>query len=305
MKSVFLDKHSSVMKALFISLTLLLGATLSCQEIVELPKTEVPNVEWALAEKEYFSSIWQTEVVTNVSQPSMQVFRPKEETNTGTAVIVAPGGGLYALSIESEGNLVAKWLNAKGITVFVLRYRLVPTGEDGTMDIMKEWGENPDMMYKKVADVMPFSIQDGLNAIAHVRENAASYAINPNKIGFMGFSAGGAVTMGVGYNYTVASKPNFLVPVYPWTDAMPVKPVKIDAPPMLIVCATDDPLDLAKGSVELYSSMLEAQKPVALHMYAKGGHGFGMKEQGLPSDHWIERFYEWSLAQGLTTAISN
>ena len=170
---------------------------------------------------------------------------------------------------------------------------------------MKDWGENPDFMYKRVAEVMPSSIQDGLNAIVHVRENADSYGINPDRIGFLGFSAGGAVTMGVGYNYTSESKPNFLVPVYPWTDAMPVIPVKEDAPPMLIVCATDDPLGLAKGSIELYNSMLEAQKPVALHMYSKGGHGFGMKEQGLPSDLWIERFYEWSLAQGLINAPNN
>ncbi len=275
------------------------------QEIVELPKSEVRNVEWTTPEKEYYSTSWQTEVVTNVSHATMQVFRPTKELNTGTSVIVAPGGGLYGLSIKSEGTAVAEWLNTKGITAFVLRYRLVPTGEDGAAEIMKLSVSNPDKIEEEVAKVLPYSIEDGLNAIAHIRENAGKYAVDSNKIGFLGFSAGGAVTMGVGYNYTKENKPNFLVPVYAWTDAMPVKPAKPDAPPMLIVCATDDPLGLAKGSIELYNSMFEAKKPVALHMYAEGGHGFGMKKQGLPSDRWIERFYEWSLAQGLTKPLAD
>jgi acetyl esterase/lipase len=288
------------MKSFFFLAALLPSSILFSQEIVELPISEVPNVEWLSNEKKYFSTIWQTETVTNVSKPSMQVFRPSQDVNTGTAVIIAPGGGLYALSIESEGNMVGKWLAEKGITAFVLRYRLVPTGEDGTADIGKDWVENQDLMHKKVASVLPYAIEDGLNAITHIRENANSYGVHSDKIGFLGFSAGGAVTMGVGYEYTPENKPNFLVPVYPWTDVMAVTPPKSDAPPMLIICATDDPLGLAKGAIELYNSMFHAQKPVALHMYSKGGHGFGMKKQGLPSDHWIERFYEWTLAQELT-----
>ena len=272
------------------------------QELVHLPD-DTNAIVWEGDEKEYYSDIWQTQVVTNVSKPRMQVFRPSGELNTGTAVIVAPGGGLYALSITKEGNDVAKWLNDKGITAFVLKYRLVPTGDDGVGEIMHLSASDPEKIGEEVAKVIPFSIRDGLNAIAHVRENSSDYGVDPNKIGFMGFSAGGAVTMGVGYNYTQDSKPNFLVPVYPWTDVMPAKPPRPDVPAMLIVCATDDPLGLAKGSVELYSSMLSAQKPVALHMYAKGGHGFGMQPQGLPSDKWIERFYEWAIAQNLTKPI--
>ena len=82
----------------------------------------------------------------------------------------------------------------------------------------------------------------------------------------------------------------------------PVQPVPADAPPMLVICATDDPLGLADGSIELYSSWHKSGKSVGLHMYSKGGHGFGMKVQGLPSDHWIERFYDWALAQQLIAA---
>ena len=268
------------------------------QEIVELPNTDTKGVVWKNPEKQYFTKIWDTEVVTNVSKPTMQVFRPSSETNNGTAIVVAPGGALYALSIENEGNLVGKWLAEKGITAFVLKYRLVPTGEDGVAEV-SELITNPQKMVEEVAKVLPYSIQDGLNAVTYVRENAGKYGLDPNKIGFMGFSAGGAVTMGVGYGYDPNNRPNFLVPVYPWTDVITVKKPKKDVPPTLIICATDDPLGLAKGSIELYESLEKEGKSVALQMYAKGGHGFGMRKQGLPSDHWIERFYEWSLAQAL------
>ncbi len=271
------------------------------QEIIEVPHEKAENVSWEGDEKAYFSEIWQNDVVTNVSVPTMEVFKP--ENANGTAVVVAPGGGLYALSITSEGTEVAKWLNNKGITVFVLKYRLVPTGEDGVKEISDEGANDPAKILERVAPVMPYSIADGLSAIAYVRKNAANYKVDPNKIGFMGFSAGGAVTMGVVYNYNKANRPNFIVPVYPWTSAYPVQEVPTDAPPMLIVCSSDDPLGLAAGSVELYSSWHKSGKIVGLHMYAKGGHGYGMKKQNLPSDDWIARFYEWSVAEGITSPL--
>ncbi len=91
------------------------------QEIIALPTTNGEHINWENSEKEYFSEIWETQVVTNVSKPTIRVFRPSNETNTGTSVIVAPGGGLYAHSINSEGNDVGKWLSEKGITAFVLK----------------------------------------------------------------------------------------------------------------------------------------------------------------------------------------
>lgn len=268
------------------------------QEIIELPYEQDVPVEWIGEEKDYFSEIWKTQVVTNVSRPSMQVFKPEASISNGTSVIIAPGGGLYALSINSEGNDVAEWLNQKGITAFVLKYRLVPTGEDGVKEVMQV-GEK---IIENVAPVLPLSVEDGLAAVTYVRTNAESLGVDPQKIGFMGFSAGGAVTMGVGYNYSAENRPNFLVPVYPWTTAMPVKECPDDAPPMLVICATDDPLGLAGGSIELYSSYLNSGKTVGLHMYAKGGHGFGMRKQQLPSDTWISRFYDWAVAEGLTVS---
>jgi acetyl esterase/lipase len=282
---------------LFITCTCTIGA----QEIVSLPYENPENVSWNGNEKAFFSTIWNTEVVCNVSVPTMEVFRPDAGIANGTSVIIAPGGGLYALSIESEGNLVAKWLNEKGITAFVLKYRLVPSENDGVQEISELSMNNPEEITRMVGAVIPFSVADGLNAIKYVRENASSLGVAKDKIGFMGFSAGGAVTMGVAYNYNAETRPDFLVPVYAWTDAMPVQQVPENAPPMLVICASDDPLGLAPGSIALYTSWLDAKLPVGLHMYSKGGHGFGMKKQGLPSDSWIARFYDWSVAEGITT----
>ncbi len=273
------------------------------QEIVEIPHEKATETTWQGGEKTYFSKLWSTEVVTNVSIPTMQVFRP--ENPNGTSVIVAPGGGLYALSINSEGNSVAQWLNEKGITAFVLKYRLVPTGEDGVQEITDDATKNLERMVNRVNQVIPYSIADGLAAVKYVRENATKFNIATNKIGFMGFSAGGAVTMGVAYNYVKTNRPDFLVPVYPWTSVYPVQEAPEDAPPMLIICASDDPLDLAPGSIELYTSWFQANKSVALQMFSKGGHGFGMKKQGLPSDNWIQRFHNWAQAEEIIPTNSS
>ncbi|MGB6153304.1 MAG: alpha/beta hydrolase [Pricia sp.] len=268
------------------------------QEIIEVPHEKAEGIVWENKEKQYRSEIWDNEVVTNVSVPTLEVFRP--ENPNGTSVIVAPGGGLYALSIESEGTEVAKWLNKKGITAFVLKYRLVPTGEDGVKEITDEGATDPARIGERVAPVLPYSVADGRSAIAYVRQNADTFKIEKDKIGFMGFSAGGAVTMGVAYTFSEDDRPDFIVPVYPWTSAYPVQEAPKDAPAMLVICASDDPLDLAKGSIELYSSWLKAGYYPELHLYAKGGHGFGMKPQGLPSDEWIQRFYDWSVAEKIT-----
>ncbi len=274
----------------------------NAQEILSVAHEKAKDVHWEGDEKAYFSKIWENDVVTNVSVPTMEIFRP--ENPNGTAVVIAPGGGLYALSITSEGTQVAEWLAKKGITAFVLKYRLVPTGEDGVKEITDD-SSNPARIGERVAPVMPYAIADGLSAISYVREHAENFKVDPNKIGFMGFSAGGAVTMGVVYNYTEANRPDFIVPVYPWTTAYPVQEVPTDAPPMLVVCSSDDPLGLAPGSIELYSSWLKNDKKVGLHMYSQGGHGFGMKKQNLPSDSWIARFYDWSVAEELTAPLNN
>lgn len=288
-------------KIVFAFTLICLSVKVAAQNTITLPFKKPENITWKNKEQAYYSNIWETPVVTNVSAPTMEVFLPEPGTANGTAVIIAPGGGLYALSMETEGNMVARWLNKKGIAGFVLKYRLVPTKKDGVAEFTALFDTNYDKIHKEVSKVMPYSVADGLNAVAHVRANAAKYGIHKNKIGFMGFSAGGAVTMGVAYNYEQANRPNFIVPVYAWTDEMPVQQPKKDAPPMLVICAADDTLGLAPGSVELFTSWNKEGLSAGLHMFSKGDHGYGMRKQGLPFDNWIQRFYEWAIAESVVT----
>jgi acetyl esterase/lipase len=133
-----------------------------------------------------------------------------------------------------------------------------------------------------------------------VRKQAKEYGVNPDRIGIIGFSAGGTVAASVAFNYTAESRPNFAAPIYlayNWT--LKEKGVPTDAPPMFILGATDDPLGLAPQSVALYQDWTAARKTAELHLYSKGGHGFGMRKQNLPSDHWIQLFADWLDVQGL------
>ncbi len=274
-----------------------MGFSATSQKVIELPFSPSDDVTYEGEERQYFSEVWQTTVVSNVFEPTLTVYEPSSEKKNGASVIIAPGGGLYALSINSEGIDVANWLVSKGYTAFVLKYRLVPTKDDATQEIMDDSQNEAAELVRKVTPVLPTSIADGLASVSHVRSNAETYGIDPDKIGFMGFSAGGAVTLGVAYNYDESTKPNFLVPVYPWTTVIPLTDPKEDAPPMLIICASDDALGLASGSIELYNKWYQKQLNVGLHMYSKGDHGFGMKTQGFASDSWIERFHEWALTE--------
>lgn len=260
-----------------------------------LPFVVPADVEWLTAERQYFSPIWQTEVITNVAEPSLEVFRPDPSLANGTAVIIAPGGALHALSINSEGHEVARWLLAKGVTAFVLKYRLVPTGADGVSEAPQDYAG----FLASIKPVLPWAIADGLAAVEYVRDNAGELGVKPDRIGLMGFSAGGTVAMGVTYQATPATRPDFIVPVYPSMWGLEDLTVPANAPPMFLVCASDDQLGLAAESVELYSSWVAAGGNAELHMYAKGGHGFGMRTQNLPSDRWIERFYDWAVGEGI------
>lgn len=282
-----------------ILVTVLLSFAVQAQEVLSLYPGPAPGTEnWTQKEKQYFSPIFNTEVVTNVTEPTLTAYLPESAKATGTAVVIAPGGGFHALSINSEGVDVAKWLNERGVAGFVLRYRLFPTGEDGVKDLMAK-AANKEKVQQDMASVAPFAGADGLAAMRHVRENAAKFGVAPDRIGFMGFSAGGAVTAFVAFNYDARSRPNFLAPIYAGGAALNEAIVPADAPPMFVVAATDDPLGLAKDSVTLYSKWLSAGKPAEVHIYARGGHGFGMKKQHLPTDTWIDRFGDWLGVQGL------
>ena len=148
-------------------------------------------------------------------------------------------------------------------------------------------------------DVVPLAVSDAFAAISHVRQNAKEYGVAPNRIGFMGFSAGGTVTASVAFQFAADTRPDFVAPISAYLGAVKPGDVPKDAPPMFLVAATDDQLGLAPDSVKLYSQWAASKKTAELHLYAKGGHGFGMRKQNLPTDHWIERFGEWLAMQGM------
>ena len=278
-----------------------LSALAGASEVIPLYPGPAPGTEdWNHQEHAYFSQIFNTEVVTNVSAPTLTAFLPDPARATGTAVIIAPGGGFHALSINSEGNDVATWLVDRGVAALVLRYRLVPTGEDGVADML---AKTPEQARADMARIAPLAGADGLAAMKLVRERSAGFGIAPDRIGFMGFSAGGAVAAVVAYRYDSASRPDFVAPIYAGLGTIGEAVVREDAPPLFAVAATDDQLGLAGDSLTLYSSWLDAGKSAELHLYARGGHGFGMRRQNLPSDAWIEQFGEWLRMQGLLEPV--
>jgi acetyl esterase/lipase len=268
------------------------------QEVIPLyPGLPHGSSQESYPEKEYFSKVWNTEVVTNVTKPTLTVYKPAPELKNGTAIVICPGGGFMALSITSEGSDVAKYLAAKGVTAFVLKYRLAHTGEDATQEFGPLFADHQkfhDMLEK----IEPLSVADGLAAVTYVRQHASEWGVSPDRVGIIGFSAGGSVTVGVAFHYTPEGRPAFVAPIYAGGPPKDV-PVPADAPPMFIAAATDDSLGLAPQSIALYQKWTEAHKPAELHMYAKGGHGFGMHKQNIPTDEWIDRFADWLNMQGL------
>ena len=276
----------------------LLSVSLLAQErVVRLYDGPAPGSEnWTQEEKENDHNLWQARVVYNVAKPTLTVFLPDPTIATGTAVVICPGGGFYALSIDREGFDVARWLTGKGVACFVLKYRLVECKtDDPTTELMTKGNKLSEI----VAPVIKLAMADGQTAVGYVRKHAKDYEVNPDRIGIMGFSAGGTVTASVAYNYTPETRPCFVAPIYLQYDWTIKGMVPNDAPPMFILAATDDPLGLASHSIALYQDWTKARKSAELHLLAKGGHGFGMRKQNLPSDHWIERFADWLDGQGL------
>jgi acetyl esterase/lipase len=270
----------------------------SAQEVIPLYNGTPPgSTPETYPEKQYFSNAWNTEVVSNVTKPSLTVFKPAPDQKNGTAIIVAPGGGFMALSINSEGIDVAKYLAAKGVTAFVLKYRIAHTGEDATQEFASLYADKAKFS-ETIGKVIPLSIADGIAALTYVRQHATEFGVSPDHVGIIGFSAGGTVALGTAYQYASEGRPAFVAPIYAAAGRLKELPVPADAPPMFIAAATDDNLGLAPDSVAIYEKWAAARKSVELHMYAKGGHGFGMHKNNIPTDHWIDRFADWLDLQG-------
>jgi len=287
------------MKLRNIFLLALAAASLDAQQVIHLYSGAAPGSEdWNYPEKQFFSKMWHTEVVTNVTQPALTVYKPDPALANGTSIVICPGGGFMALSIASEGTDVAQWLASKGVTAFVLKYRLAHTGEDATQEFITLLRDQ-QKFNQMLAKILPLSIADGLAALTYVRKHAPDLGLAPDRAGIIGFSAGGEITAEVAFHYTPDSRPAFVAPIYAGAGELKNIPVPADAPPMFLAAATDDQFHLAPDSIQLYNQWTAAHKSAELHLYAKGGHGFGMRKQGIPCDHWIDRFGEWLDSQGL------
>ena len=228
-------------------------------------------------------------VVFNVVTPTLTAYLPEKEKATGTGIIIAPGGAFVALAIDLEGNDVARWLQQKGIAAFVLKYRIMEKKGPGIPSDM-----NMDEASK-------YGIADGIQAIKVVRQHAAEWGVAPDRVGFIGFSAGGMVTSGTLLQPDASARPNFAAMIYggPF-GVMPAIPQKL--PPMFLTWAQDDPLVLPL-LVKFYEALRAAGHKAEVHVFGSGGHGFGMRKQGTSSDHWTDAFYYWLEAQGLTKRV--
>jgi len=234
--------------------------------------------------------------LTNVSTPDLAIYRPDKSKDTHVAIVVCPGGGFANLAMQHEGIQVAQWLNSIGVTAAVLKYR-VPAREG---------------MPRYMA-----GFQDGQRAMSIVRSKASEWNIDPNRIGIMGFSAGGQVAADVETNFEkreyeavddadkVSTRPDFAILVYPGGiiprnsgavgELTPDVKVSDKTPPTMLVVADNDPG--VKNSVYMYLALKNAKVPAEMHIYSEGGHGFGMNPGKGPHTTWTHRVEDWLEAQ--------
>jgi acetyl esterase/lipase len=254
----------------------------------------------------------ETDMLRNVSTPSLTVYRPDPAKANGIGVIVCPGGGWRILAWEHEGVDVARWLAARGYSAFLLKYRLTPTEPDPAK-YEAESAATAARMTARLAAAKParrfselvtdeairagreMAHADGRRALAIVRERAAEWGVKDGKVGMIGFSAGAFLAADVAMDPGGAPLA-FVAPIYGGDTGG--RPVPADAPPMFIAVAVDDRL-LFTMVRTLFDDWTDAGKPAEMHAFTRGGHGFGTARQGLPSDGWLSQFGDWLVDQGL------
>lgn len=235
-------------------------------------------------------------ILSNVSKPTLTIYRPPKDKDTGTAIVICPGGGYSILAIDLEGTEVADWLNSIGVTGIVLKYR-VPQRPN-----VPRW-QPP--------------LQDAQRAMSLVRSKAAEWGIDPKRIGLLGFSAGGNLT-GVACTHfdlraydpiddadKLSCRPDFGVLVYPaWMNEektvtlAPEFTVTAQTPQMFFAHASDDGIS-SESSIAMYLALKRLHIPAEMHLYASGGHGFGLRKSDKPCCTWPQRCEEWMRSRGL------
>lgn len=243
--------------------------------------------------------------VKNVAQPTITVY-PAEGVNTGAAVVVFPGGGFEILAMDLEGTDVCDWITHKGVTCVLLKYRV------------------PSIPYRWQCDCRPHNLelsvpalQDAQRALRLVRSRAAEWHIDPHKVGVLGFSAGGYLVAEASTNFKrrvyapidavdkESSRPDFALAIYPGhlaTDRNslnPNVPVSRDTPPTFLLQAEDDHVDGVNQAQVYYEALKKADVPVEMHLYAHGGHAFGLRPTSDPITRWPALAETWMATIGM------
>ena len=236
----------------------------------------------------------------NVTVATLTPFLPDPAKATGAAVIVAPGGGFRTLSMENEGWDVARALADKGVAAFVLKYRLnqtppdMPDFERSTTQRFSAAARTPPPSREAALARLTPQIADSRAAFALVRDRAAEWRVDPDRIGMIGFSAGAMLTLAS----TLAgddTKPAFIGLIY--SSLLPVT-VPAEAPPLFVALAADDPI-FTHGGMGLIDSWRAAKRPVEFHLYEQGGHGFGMYQKTTTSTGWFDAYVRWIGMHGM------
>ena len=269
-------------------------------EVIPLyPKGAVPSL--GASELRETQSTGET-MIYNVSEPSLELFRPQAGRANGTAVIVAPGGGFVGLSWRYEGTAVAQALARRGVTAFLLKYRTIRAG-DGPLRLPPVHLKEMDLVMSRAKsgaplEMPPFAgephaVEDGARAMAIVRRRAAEWGVDPKRVGVLGFSAGAylAADLAIGAE---ASRPDFVGLIYGGLRT----PVPAKASPAFIAGAADDAYQ-PNDPILLYTAWRHAGAAAELHLYERGGHGFGLHPNGATSDHWLDEFIWWMQSRGL------
>lgn len=239
--------------------------------------------------------------VWHVTKPTITIYSPTTK-NTGAAVIVFPGGGFHVLAIDLEGTEICEWLASQGITAILLKYRVPNSGPNWNEDCKCE-----------VQPKAPTALEDAQRTIGLVRLNAAKWHINPNKIGVIGFSAGGFMVADISTHFEKRAyspidaadkescRPDFAIALYPGHMKKEGKGFILNpnihftkkTPPTFLLQSEDDPVDTIDYSLLYYIGLKNAGVPVEIHLYAHGGHAFGLRRTHFPITHWPKLVERW------------